>query len=63
MRVMQQHLLKPCGRISRRTATPIELLDDVHHAAGSCALDEEVSHVLRYSPVTQSLGVTEPPRF
>ena len=63
MRVMQQHLLKPCGRIGRRLAPPIELLDDIHHAASSCALDEEVGHVPRYSPVDELLGAPEPLRF
>ena len=62
-RVVQQHFLKPCTRIGRRTAPPIELLDDFHHAASSSALDEELGHVRRDSPINQLLGVTEPLRF
>ena len=63
VRVVEQLLLKPHARIGRRTAPPIELLDDIHHAASSCALDEELGHVRRDAPINQSLGATEPPRF
>ncbi len=63
MRVVEHLLLKPSSPIEWRSWVSVERLNDMHHALRRRAADQEVRHVLRDSPVNQSLGAAEPSRF
>ena len=63
MAVMEQLLLKPPSPIDWRSWVSVERINDMRHAIGGRALDEEVGHVRRDAPVNQLFSAAQPPRF
>ena len=62
MRVVEQLLLEPSGRIYWRSWVSIEGINHMRHAIGRRTPDQEVRHVRRDAPANQSLSATAPPR-